>query len=63
VSTRKNVRLVAQIAFDDVPAAGAREIADFIRDSLAWAGGCRHPDDPMLGSLANVTVKYVRARS
>jgi hypothetical protein len=44
------------------PEASPQEIADFIADSLEWAGGCRRPEDPMFGSLKirSVTVSGVK---
>jgi hypothetical protein len=60
MSGYKPKRRAVTVTFDDVSQATASEIADFIRDALSWAGGCRHPDDPMFSSLSNVAVRIIK---
>lgn len=38
-----------------------REVKDFIKDSLGWAGGCRSPDDPLFSSLKVSSVTSIRS--
>ncbi len=51
---RKRI-ITIQVEFPE----GATEaaVAEFVADSLEWAGGCRHPEDPMFNSLKVHSVK------
>lgn len=50
-------RFTAIIEFSIHRDATKHEVATFIEDSLEWAGGRRHPEDPLFDSLSKVKVK------
>lgn len=57
-TAKERCKFVVEV--DRIPNVEVREIAEFIADSLEWAGGCRRPDDPFFGSLKVYSVSSYR---
>jgi len=51
-------KITIQVEFPE--RATEDDVASFVADSLEWAGGCRHPEDPMFHSLRVFEVKIGR---
>jgi hypothetical protein len=52
---RSKLQIIIRVV---VPEEASEEaIAEFVADSLEWAGGCRHPEDPMFNSLKVLSVR------
>jgi hypothetical protein len=55
-------KLTIKVWVETPPFASEEDIAEFIADSLSWAGGCRHPEDPLFSSLKVSAVQIGKRR-
>jgi hypothetical protein len=56
---KKNQRYTLQVSFGVEETISFEAVKYFIEDALETWGGQRHPDDPLFGSLKNVSVKKI----
>lgn len=51
-------RHIMRVSFELNANVSLNELKDFIANALETMGGCRHPDDPLFGSLEKVRVSW-----